>query len=57
MQIKSGKQTVIISKANCTKNRMDWKQVKQSTPFCTLELFAMRKRTNGKPTFRGGLNE
>jgi len=38
--------------ANCTIIRMDWKQVKQSTPFCTLGLFAERKQTSGKPTFR-----
>lgn len=57
MQLKLGKQMTIKRMANCTIIRMDWKQVKQSTPFCTLELFAMRKRTNGKPTFRGGLNE
>ena len=52
MQIKSGKQTAIKRETNCTIIRMDWKQVKQSTPLCTLELFAERKRTSGKPTFQ-----
>ena len=52
MQIKSGKQTAIKRETNCTIIRMDWKQVKQSTPFCTLGLFAERKQTSGKPTLK-----
>lgn len=52
MQLKLGKQMTIKRMANCTIIRMDWKQVKQSTPFCTLGLFAERKQTSGKPTFR-----
>ena len=52
MQLKSIRETVIAREANCTIIRMDWKQVKQSTPFCTLGLFAERKQTSVKPTFR-----
>lgn len=52
MQLKLGKQMTIKRMVNCTIIRMDWKQVKQSTPFCTLGLFAERKQTSGKPTFR-----
>lgn len=52
MQIKLRKQTVIIREANCTIIPMENKQVKQSTPFCTLEVFAERKRTSGKPTLK-----
>lgn len=52
MQLKSIRETVIAREANCTIIRMDWKQVKQSTPFCTLGLFAKRKPTSGKPTLK-----
>lgn len=52
MQLKSMRKTVIVREANCTIIRIDWKQVKQSTPFCTLAVFAGRKRTSGKPTLK-----
>lgn len=55
MQLKSIRETVIAREANCTIIRMDWKQVKQSTPLGTLEVFAERKRTSGKPTFQEGI--
>lgn len=53
MQLKSMMQTLIVREVNYTINRMDWKQVKQSTPLGTLEVFAERKRTSGKPAFQG----
>ena len=51
MQLNSMMETVIAREVNCTIIRMDWKQVKQSTPFGTLGFSQGENEQEGNPLF------